>query len=262
MLNKYTAGILAIILGGFGVHRFYLGQKLYGMLRFGAFVMLTIFLMQARGPVEEVFGFAMGMLFLSAFIEGLIFLLMPKQRFDKKYNKHHSRVTAPANVADLKAEGVDYFRSGDYDLATEAFREALEVNATDPGVHFNLACAYSKSHALIPALHHLELAVSYGLPEPKRIDQHPSLEWLRAQPLYKTFKDQNYRQQLLIDAPMAAADLSTVQHEEVILDLPNINDLPDVEDDLVTRIRKLGKLRDQGIITEAEFAEQKEKMLG
>ena len=34
MLNKNVAGILAIILGGFGVHRFYLGQRFLGVVRF------------------------------------------------------------------------------------------------------------------------------------------------------------------------------------------------------------------------------------
>ncbi|PHI21096.1 hypothetical protein CEQ90_04595 [Lewinellaceae bacterium SD302] len=258
MLNKYTAGILAIILGGFGLHRFYLGQRFFGILRFAAFVLLTLITIESN---EDAAGFLLGMLFLSAAIEGLIFLVMPKDRFNAKYNKHHTKVTAPANVADLKAEGVEYFRSGDYDLATEAFRDALEVNASDPGVHFNLACAYSKSHALIPALHHLELAVSYGLPEPKRIDTHPALEWLRAQSLYQAFKNQNYRQQLLLDAPMAPIEINMAEPEEIRLDLPDIKDIPVAEDDLVTRIRKLGKLREQGIITEAEFAEQKEKIL-
>lgn len=267
MLNKNVAGILAIIFGGFGVHRFYLGQKFLGFLRFGAFIMFTMIVMESRGSAEEVFGFLLGMLFLSAAIEGLLFFFMPKDRFNQKYNKHHTRVTAPANVADLKAEGVDYFKSGDYDLAIEAFQDALDVNATDPGVHFNLACAYSKNRSLAPALYHLELSISYGLPDPLRIDQHNALEWLRRQPAYQTFKNQNFRQQLLLSTPpqqqtfSSSTDTASTLVNETKLDLPDINDIPVEEDDLVTRIRKLGKLREQGILTEAEFAEQKEKLL-
>lgn len=259
MLNKYTAGILAIILGGFGVHRFYLGQRAMGFFRFGAFVFFLFLVSMSGGPAEEVFGIGMGMLFLSAFIEGLIFMLMPRDRFNKKYNPHHSKVTAPANASDLKAEGVEYFRSGDYDLSIEAFEDALAVSASDPGVHFNLACAHSKTRRLIPALHHLELSVSYGLPNPERIDQHPALDWLRAQPAYTTFKQQNFRQSVIIPGTFTAA---VFEEKEVSgLDLPDISAIPADEDDMVTRIRKLGKLREQGILTEAEFSAQKEKIL-
>lgn len=257
MLSKYTAGILAIILGGFGVHRFYLGQRFIGFMRFAAFMFFVMILSAApSGDAEEVFGFLLGMLFLSAFIEGIVFMFMPKDRFDKKYNKHHTKVTAPANVADLKAEGVDYFKSQDYDLAIEAFRDALEVNAADPGVHFNLACCYSKMHDPISALYHLELSISYGLPEPSRIDRHPALQWLRAQPAFKTFRQQNYRQQLLLPVP-----LPPTANAEDGLELADISSPTSVEDDLVEQIRKLGKLREMGILTEAEFAEQKEKLL-
>lgn len=261
MLNKYTAGILAIILGGFGVHRFYLGQRFMGFLRFGAFVLFLMIVAQAGGPAEEVFGIGMGMLFLSAFFEGIIFLLMPKEKFDKKYNPHHSKVTAPASIGDLKAEGVDYFRSGDYDLSIEAFEDALAVSASDPGVHFNLACAHSKTHRLIPALHHLELSVSYGLPNPERIDQHPALDWLRAQPAYATFKQQNFRQTVVIPSAFPTQAAKVEEEKVAGLDLPDISSVPTDDDDLVTRIRKLGKLREQGILTEAEFSEQKEKIL-
>lgn len=263
MLNKNVAGILAIILGGFGVHRFYLGQRFLGVVRFLAFVFTLLVLAESRGPAEEVFGITMGMLFLSAFIEGIVFLFMPRDRFDKKYNNHHSKVSAPENIADLKAEGVDYFKSHDYDLAIEAFRDALAVNAADPGIHFNLACCYSKTHDLIGALHHLELSISYGLPEPRRIDKHPALEWLRAQPAFTTFRQQNYRQQLLLNAPLAsnASNSTNATTEEPALELPSMEDSLSPDDDLVDQIRKLGKLREMGILTEAEFAEQKEKLL-
>lgn len=255
MLNKYTAGVVAIILGGFGVHRFYLGQRFMGILRFAAFVFAILVVSTAGdSDVETVFGIGIGMLFLSAFIEGLVFLIMPQDKFDAKYNKHHTKVTAPANVEDLKIEGADYFRSGDYDLAAEAFLDALDVRADDPGVHFNLACTYAKTRNLPLTLHHLELAISYGLPQPERIEKHPVLEWVRTQPMYVQFRKNNYRQVDLTKAtapapqPMALKDLQ--------------QPAAPAEDDLLEQLRTLGSLRERGILTDLEFVEQKEKLLG
>lgn len=64
--NKTTAGLLAIFLGGFGVHRFYLGQT-------------------AQGFLYLVFFWS----FVPAFIgliDGIGFFNMPLQTFDEKYN--------------------------------------------------------------------------------------------------------------------------------------------------------------------------------
>lgn len=255
MLNKYTAGVVAIILGGFGVHRFYLGQRFMGVLRFAAFV-FSVMILSTVGDsdVEVVFGIGLGMLFLSAFIEGMIFLIMPQEKFDAKYNKHHTRVTAPANVEDLKAEGYAYFQSGDYDLATEAFLDALDVRADDPGVHFNLACSYAKLRKLPQTLQHLELAISYGLPQPERIDKHPVLEWVRAQPMYQQFRQNNFRQINLLAAtnptPPPSLTLADLSQTEV-----------PVEGDLLDQLRTLGQLRERGVLTDQEFAKQKSKLL-
>lgn len=266
MLNKYTAGILAIILGGFGVHRFYLGQRFFGVVRFGAFVFFLIALINTYGPAEDTLGVMMGMLFLTAFIEGLIFMVMPKERFDKKYNKHVTQVSAPANVNELKAEGVDYFRSGDYDLAIEAFLDALDVRADDPGVHFNLACSFSQLRKLPLALRHLELSLSYGLPDPERIERHPALEWLRGQPAYAAFRKNNYRQQNL-NGDGAGDHLAATPPAMEVLDLTDISEAtvpaaaPSKSPDLLQQLQALGKLRERGILTPEEFAKQKEKLL-
>ncbi len=253
MLNKYTAGILGILLGGFGAHRFYLGQHFWGIVRFLAFVGLVIVTSESYSDAP---GILLGMLFLSAFLEGLLFLVMPKERFDKKYNKHQSQVTAPLNIQDLKAEGVDYYRSGDYDLAIEAFSDALAVRADDPGVHFNLACAFAQLRKLPQALHHLELAISYGLIEPERIETHAALEWLRAQPAFASFRQNNYRQLSLVPA------MSSNETELQLPDLDQSSDEPTSNtSDLLQSLQALGELHERGIITAKEFAEQKEKLL-
>lgn len=258
MLNKYTAGILGILLGGFGVHRFYLGQHFWGVVRFLAFVGLVIVTSETYGT--DVPGFLLGMLFLSAFIEGLIFMVMPKERFDRKYNKHQSQVTAPLNIQDLKAEGVDYYRSGDYDLAIEAFLDALSIRADDPGVHFNLACTFAQLRKLPQTLHHLELAITYGLTEPERIETHAALDWLRAQPAFTSFRQNNYRQLNLI--PTVAKPPTESEADLQLHSLDQVADNPAADSsDLLERLQRLGELRERGIISAEEFTTQKEKLL-
>src|SRR5206468_356735 len=63
--SKTTAGILAILLGGLGVHKFYLGQILMGLL--------YLFFCWTFIPA------------LVALIEGIIFLTLPEDEFQSRY---------------------------------------------------------------------------------------------------------------------------------------------------------------------------------
>jgi TM2 domain-containing membrane protein YozV len=64
--SKSSAGILALLLGGFGVHKFYLGQTGLGVVYLLFFWTLI--------PA------------LVAFVEGIIYLTMSDADFDAKYN--------------------------------------------------------------------------------------------------------------------------------------------------------------------------------
>jgi TM2 domain-containing membrane protein YozV len=63
MKSKSTATILAIFLGWLGIHRFYVGQKLYGIIYLFSFGLCGIFL-----------------------IDAILWLLGSQENFDKKYN--------------------------------------------------------------------------------------------------------------------------------------------------------------------------------
>lgn len=64
--SKIAAGVLAIFLGGFGIHRFYLGQW------WGIFYLLF---------------FWAGIPGIVSFIEGIVFLFTNDEKWDKKYNE-------------------------------------------------------------------------------------------------------------------------------------------------------------------------------
>ena len=66
MREKTTAGIFALLLGAFGVHRFYLGQTGLGILY------LLFFWTLIPG--------------VAAFIDGIIFLTETDESFNQKYN--------------------------------------------------------------------------------------------------------------------------------------------------------------------------------
>jgi TM2 domain-containing membrane protein YozV len=66
MKNKTTAALLAVFLGGIGVHRFYLGQTLQGII--------CILFCWTLVPG------------IIALIDFVIFLTMSEEAFDHKYN--------------------------------------------------------------------------------------------------------------------------------------------------------------------------------
>ncbi len=75
--SKVTAGVLAILLGMFGVHQFYLGNVGSGILRNVITFVGTIFC--AIGfVVTGIFGL----------IEGIMYLCMSDEEFDEKYVQH------------------------------------------------------------------------------------------------------------------------------------------------------------------------------
>lgn len=64
--NKLVAGLLAFCLGGIGIHKFYLGQTMQGIL----------YLLFAMTFIPTII----------AFIEGIYYIAVDEDEFDKKYN--------------------------------------------------------------------------------------------------------------------------------------------------------------------------------
>jgi TM2 domain-containing membrane protein YozV len=80
MKNKNTAGILALLLGGLGFHKFYLGRGLQGL----------IYLLFFWTFIPALLGF----------IEGIIYLTMSEAAFNAKYNAGMAVLAAqqPQNI--------------------------------------------------------------------------------------------------------------------------------------------------------------------
>jgi len=279
MLNKTLAGFFAFFLGVFGVHRFYLGQWFRGALQFAGFWGVVMILAEGvNGPPETIFGILLACIAIAPVLTAIVFWATPQEKWQAKYDKEalaNSRqpqafaALPPANTKSLKAEGIRYYRTGDYDLAIEAFLDAANHDLGDAGTHFNLACSYAQLGQFGEALRHLELSATFGLPKPERIEKHPALAALRKHSSYTTFRENNFRRLNLIELTTPAERPSPeIIEEEVLEDFnrppttPLSADAPPPGPDLLEQITRLRELHDAGVLTQQEYQKQKEKLMG
>jgi len=267
MKNKTVAGILALVAGYIGLHRFYLGQVGMGL---AYIVMLPIFLM-------------MGLWFypLIGLIDAISLFSMDQEKFDDKYNKgvaqenvgrrsqgnyrsqrrneryqerQPTRSDRPKkrsnrNNPHLKT-GKEHFKDYDYEAAISAFDKALEVDPQSIPAHFNLACAHSLMEHKDKAFYHLDRAVALGFDDFEALRTRDHLAYLRIQDDYLQFEANNFR---------LAKQLNTPQENMLDKQAPAT---PEAKTDLLEQLQQLANLKEKGLLTEAEFKKQKEKLLG
>ncbi len=77
--SKVTAGVLGILLGALGVHKFYLGYSKEGLIMLLVSVLLAI----------PTFGLGPGAMGLVGFIEGIIYLTKSDADFAQTYVRNH-----------------------------------------------------------------------------------------------------------------------------------------------------------------------------
>ncbi len=139
-----------------------------------------------------------------------------------------------------KNSGVEKYKDFDYEGAIEDFKKSIEINPGDIPTHFNIACAYSLTEQKDLAYRHLDRAVSLGYKDFERIKTHDAFAYIRIQNDFGVFEKNGFRLSAKMDIP---------QDSETVDPL------------LLERLKKLSELRDRGILTEAEFLVQKEKLL-
>lgn len=289
MKSRTTAAILAFIFGVFGIHQFYLGDTRKGMLHVGLF-MFSAF---ADAPIFATVSV------IIAVVAAVRWLSMNQDQFDRKYNRRYTNVrrrethrTGPRRGERIederqrrrteyrrhreerardrrrggtptpqpasgrrngkgklnphKQEGIKLFKEYDYEGAIENFEKALEIAPTDQAVHFNLACAHSLMENKDKALYHLDRLVSLGFKDFKRIKEHDALAYLRVQPEFAAFKKNNYRLGGATSPTPERPDTSKQTAQPALLE----------------QLEKLAAMRDRGLLTEAEFQAQKQRLLG
>lgn len=282
MKKKHVAGILALFMGILGVHRYYLGQRLLGALYTFAFF-ITLIITIEEGVPAVMFPAILG------FIDSILFFVMPKEDFDERYNKKklkrkaRTRTTSSterkfshqkqsdvrhededtrkktSELQAIKKEAIELFRDYQFEEAVDLFEEASQLAPNDPSIHFNLACCYSMIEDAELAYDHLQKAVENGFDATNKIHSHTALAYLRTHPEFDQFVQNGFKvlkalptpQQSLLDAK---PEESTPEEQEPTVEISE-------EDDLLTQIAKLGDLLEQGVLTQEEFAIQKQKLL-
>ncbi len=273
MKSKYVAAALAFFLGIFGVHRFYLGKRFLGVLYFIMFMVGMMITIEGEFP-------AIMFPALLGFIDAVLLFVMPPEEFDERYNAkflkrqnsgnwndppvkkqaplRQTRQAPPKRgeeiLMDYKKAGIEAFRSHDYENAIEAFEQALDLRFEDAALHFNLACCYSLMEDETKAYYHLEHAVAFGFNDKGKIHDHDALAFLRSRKDFGAFEKNGFRRPEEQPAPVAAA-----KPEPMVMPKDTETGLEQL--DLLEQISQLGKLRDLGVLTEEEFAEQKQKLL-
>ena len=264
MKNKVTAALLAFFLGTIGTHRFYLGQPVLGFAYF-IFAILAMAITVAEGvPIIAIAGTV-------AFMDAVLFAVMPKAQFDKQYNKKFARESLQTRKAPkkteyvrservpqsrqekdfhyLKRKGIEAYRDQYLEDAIAYFNDALDLQPEDPAIHFNLACCHSRLEESIDAFFHLEKAVEYGFDDMKKIHDHKALAYLRTLEDFELFVENGYQSKPL--------DLPDLEKEDDLLE--QLNQTKSQE--LLDKLKQLSELRNKGILTEEEFAEQKRRLL-
>jgi len=259
MKKKGTTAILALILGVFGVHRFYLGQRLKGFLHLGLFFLTLI------ATVEE----AMPIVFIPAiigFIDAVLFFVMPKEDFDEKHNKNMNRYEekyiAPKRferktslrkthieakpINTFKEAGMRKYDNYQIEEAIIDFRKALNANFKDAQVHYLIACCYSINEEVEKSLFHIDKAVDFGFIDFNKINASEALSFLRTDRRFQKFVENSYQIPRLQEQKM--------EEENLELKLPE-------EPDLLDQISELGKLYEKGVLTPEEFHSQKQKLM-
>lgn len=269
MKSKYVASVLAFFFGIFGMHRFYLGQRFLGMVSIFLFFMGMLISFEEPGRSPAAFFIALPAIL--GFIDSILLAVMPQEDFDERYNRKRlkrqenygpprkepriQQLPMPVEnvkekLSELKRLGIEKFREFDFESAVVEFQKVLEIKAEDPATHFNLACCYSVLENKDAAFYHLDQAVKAGFTNYDKIKNHDSLAYLRTQPEYDAFIKNNYQLPNVQPAPEVKPENAKPKEEALVL-----------RDDLLDQIIQLGELRNKGILTEAEFAKQKEKVL-
>jgi TM2 domain-containing membrane protein YozV len=258
MKNKNVAGILALLFGSFGIHRFYLGQVGLGIL-YIVFFFISFFI---------------------SLIDAIVFFSQDQDTFDLKYNKSYFKVvrkerpdyhrqyqsnrqpgSRPSTISKpagrppqrrkvrpnpYKSSGVEKYKEYDYTGAIEDFKKALEINEKDIATHFNIACAYSLTENTERAFYHLDRAVDLGFNDFAKIREHDAFAYLRIQDEFADFAKNGFQLN-----PITRSSLQENQTADK-LQLPN---------DLLDQLNKLNELKNKGLLTEEEFVVQKEKLM-
>lgn len=291
MKNRITAALIALFLGSFGAHKFYLRDSGAGIF----YLVLFMVGSSMRLPISAFLGF----------VDALVLFSMTDEKFDAKYNKQYDsradrrgqrrdsrydtrqqrRYSARETYSNrrqqgsyearresyrkpaeddnkvrrprenpFKKTGISKYKDYDIEGAIEDFNKGLELDPTDMALHFNIAAAYSLTEQTEKGFYHLEKAVENGFKDFEKIKTHDDLAFLRIQEEFESFQENGYRRSNSTNV----VDNNILQQEEERNEVPEVV----IQDDiLLSQLQKLSELRNKGLLSEKEYSVEKEKLM-
>lgn len=222
MKNKWIAILMAVFLGTFGVHRFYLRQTEIGLFFIGIYIWVKFI---------NILGFPFSTLW--GWYDAYRYLMMDQNEFDRKYNSRNFRdrygnrrenakndtfkqgryiileqdqkdenessgsifekYKKRKEIETFKQAGIKHFNNYDLKPAIESFENAILKEPNDISCHFYLACAYSLSENAKKSFEHLNQAIINGFKDWNKILTHESLAFIRVLPEFELFKQNQYK---------------------------------------------------------------------
>lgn len=254
--RKWVACLLAFFFGFFGVHRLYLGQRVWGLAHLTIAILAII--ITANANMDFPPAAAVG---IWAFLDFILLLAMGRTEFNYKYNRAeittqpYQRVNRKHYILEKSTgasenpalvRGIKKYKQDKFHEAIEEFNKSLELNENPAAAHFNLACCYSVLRDADDAYFHLAKAVEHGFSDIERIRKHDALQYLRARDDFEVFVENGYK--ILEQLPSPREDLISAgdRFDPTVLD----------------KIEDLAVLFEKGDLTREEFDERKKRILG
>lgn len=203
-----------------------------------------------------------GVFFLSLFLSPLIGLIIGLASGSKQQviNVHTNMINANANthqqfstqtqfsgnadaiVFDLTNKAIGLYNAHDHDAAVALLNRAVSIQPYNNKLYYNLACIYSTKQDIDNCLLNMQKAIENGYSDFNKINGYANLAWMRNHEKYKLFVANAYRLSTVSNAPPVQESKSLDHHK-------------------IEALEKLASLKEKGILTEEEFAEQKKKIL-
>lgn len=275
--DKNTAAFISLVLGWIGAHQFYLRKPILGLLFVFAFLYFKLPAAFFLGLVNAVFLLMMSNdEFNRRYNPGLNEEELGKRETEwgrwntqRDYQRRNRSTPTqetpkpifnvpPKNAPELKKPnpyiltGIKKYKEYDVSGAIEDFGKALEIQPNDISTHFNLACAYSLTEKKDKSFHHLGKAVALGFKDFEKIKTHEHLAFLRIQPEFEEFANNNYQ--------MPANTINQVKNEKSAKTNPKSDNEALQSEEFLSQLNKLAELRQKGLITEEEYVLEKKKL--
>lgn len=271
MRNKILAAALAFFGGIIGLHKFYLREPSAGI-----FYMFLAMMTSNFFPISMFLGF----------IDGMRYLMMPPEEFDRKFNRKYRNSRTKSRTVDrrrrrqrehyevqtpkkttrttkrkapkirsnpFKKSGIRKYKDFEIEEAIEDFHKGLKIEPEDIALHFNLACAYSLMEDQEEGFKHLDLAVDYGLKDTDKILKHDDLAFLRIQPEFEAFKNNDFQ----VPGKVRRQQPTNTSTQRRI----PVQEKKPMDDILLAQLNRLMELRKKGVLTEQEFTRERKKIL-